>query len=450
MNTPEPSRGTLFDPTFGAGDLSSLLSDRAWVSAMVEVEAALARAEATCGVIPATSARTISSVLGRIVTDGSVNIGALGEAAAAGGNPVIPLVKLLRKEIAAADPAVPGDHLHKGATSQDVLDTALVLLCRRSGARILASLDDAIVCAEALARAHRSTPIAARTLGQQALPTTFGVLASGWMTGLHRASRALSDALAALSVQFGGAAGTSAALHPHGFDVADALADELELPRQGVPWHTERTRIALLASALGTVAGAVAKIAADIVFLSSTEVGEVSEGSPGGSSAMPHKRNPVAAISARATARRVPGLVATILASMDHEQQRAAGAWHAEWETLTDLLRLTGGAAQRIAGSLGGLDVHPEAMTRNLDITGGSMLAERVTGLLSTRTDSARDLVTAACRTGRPLDEDPSLLEYLPAEEIRGLLDPVGYLGHAHDIVDRALDAVARDQEGMR
>ncbi|AOW92975.1 3-carboxy-cis,cis-muconate cycloisomerase [Rhodococcus sp. WMMA185] len=450
MNPPESSRGALFDPTFGAGELSRLLSDRAWVAAMVEVEAALARAEAKCGVIPATSATTISSVLTRIADDDSLDVGPLGVDAAAGGNPVIPLVKLLRGAVAEADPNVPSSHLHRGATSQDILDTALVLLCRRSGAHVLASLDEAIASAEALARVERSTPMAARTLGQQALPTTFGVLASGWMTALHRASRALSGALAALCVQLGGAAGTSAALHPHGFDVADALADELGLPRQDVPWHTDRTRLALLASSLGTVAGAVSKIATDIVFLSSTEVGEISEGSPGGSSAMPHKRNPVAAITARAAARRVPGLVAAIHSSMDHEQQRASGAWHAEWETLTDLLRLTGGAARRIADSLGGLDIHPEVMARNLDITGGAMLAERVTGLLSSRTDSAHDLVAAACRSGHRLDEDPGLLEYLQAEEIRALLDPTGYLGHAHDIVERALGTVAHDPEGTR
>ncbi|MDI9934884.1 MULTISPECIES: 3-carboxy-cis,cis-muconate cycloisomerase [Rhodococcus] len=450
MNSPEPSRGALFDPTFGAGELSALLSDRAWVTAMVEVEAALARAEAKCDVIPAASADAISSVFARVVAEGSVDVGALGEAAAAGGNPVIPLVKLLRGEVAAADLGAPGSHVHKGATSQDILDTALMLLCRRSGAHILASLDEAVLCAEALARAQRDTPIAGRTLGQQALPTTFGVLAAGWMTALHRASRALFDALDGLPVQLGGAAGTSAALYPHGLDVADVLADELGLARQDVPWHTDRTRIALLASALGTAAGAVSKIATDIVFLSSTEVGEVSEGSPGGSSAMPHKRNPVAAIPARAAARRTPGLVATILGSMDHEQQRAAGAWHAEWETLTDLLRLTGGAVARIADSLGGLNVHPDAMARNLDITGGLLLAERVTGALSARTDNARDLVTAACETGSPLDEDPGLLEYLQADEIRALLDPAGYLGHAHDIVDRALETVARGREGTR
>ncbi|MBC2638782.1 MULTISPECIES: 3-carboxy-cis,cis-muconate cycloisomerase [unclassified Rhodococcus (in: high G+C Gram-positive bacteria)] len=448
MNSPEPSRGALFDPTFGAGELSALLSDRAWVTAMVEVEGALARAEAKCDVIPAASADAISSVFARIVAEDSVDVGALGEAAAAGGNPVIPLVTLLRGEVAGA--GVPGSHVHKGATSQDILDTALMLLCRRSGAHVLASLDEAALCAEALARAQRGTPIAGRTLGQQALPTTFGVLAAGWMTALHRASRAVFDAFDALPVQLGGAAGTSAALYPRGLDVADVLADELGLARQDVPWHTDRTRIALLASALGTAAGAVSKIATDIVFLSATEVGEVSEGTPGGSSAMPHKRNPVAAIAARAAARRVPGLVATILGSMDHEQQRAAGAWHAEWETLTDLLRLTGGAVARITDSLGGLNVHPDAMARNLDVTGGLLLAERVTGALSTRTDDARDLVTAACRSGHPLDEDPGLLEYLQADEIRALLDPAGYLGHAHDIVDRALDTVTRGREGTR
>lgn len=449
MTSPEPTRGALFDPTFGAGAVSALLSDHAWVTAMVEVEAALARAQARCGVLPVESADTISTVFARILAEGSVDVEALGESAAAGGNPVIPLVTLLRAEVAAAA-GVPGSHVHKGATSQDILDTALMLLARRSGAHLLASLERAVDACEALTRAQRGTPMAGRTLGQQALPITFGVLSAGWMTALHRASGALAEALDGLPVQLGGAAGTSAALYPHGLAVADALADELGLARQGVPWHTDRTHIALLASALGTVAGAVSKIATDLVFLSSTEIGEVSEGSPGGSSAMPHKRNPVAAIAARAAARRAPGLVATVLSSMDHEQQRAAGAWHAEWETVTDLLRLTAGAASRIADSLAGLEVHPEAMARNLDVTGGLLLAERVTTALSAKTDDARDLVTAACRTGRRLDEDPALLDYLQADEIRALLDPAGYLGHAHDIVDRALETVARGREGTR
>ncbi|MGW0180821.1 lyase family protein, partial [Nocardia sp. NPDC003345] len=245
-----------------------------------------------------------------------------------------------------------------------------------------------------------------------------------------------------LPVQFGGAAGTLAALHPHGLTVADALAAELGLAHQRVPWHTDRTPIAELCTALGVAAGAVAKIATDIVALSATEVGEVSEDSPGGSSAMPHKRNPVAAITARAAARRVPGLVADALAAMDHEFQRAAGAWHAEWETVTDLLRLTGGAAHRLAESLTGLHVHPDAMARNLGITNGLLLAERVTAALAEHTDRARELVTGAATADPPaLATDPAIVEPLGAERVRELLDPATYLGHAGDLVDRVLTA---------
>ena len=331
--------------------------------------------------------------------------------------------------------------MHKGATSQDILDTALMLLCRRSGAHILASLDEAVLCAEALARAQRDTPIVGRTLGQQALPTTFGVLAAGWMTALHRASRALFDALDGLPVQLGGAAGTSAALYPHGLDVADVLADELGLARQDVPWHTDRTRIALLASALGTAAGAVSKIATDIVFLSSTEVGEVSEGSPGGSSAMPHKHNPVAAITARAAARRTPGLVATILSSMDHEFAARRGC----------LARRVGNAHRpaapgrrsgrtSCASSLGGLHVHADAMARNLDITGG-LHPRRTSHRSPVRAHRlARDIVTAAAASGLPLDaRSGDHSSTCPPTNCATCSTPPNYLGHAADLVDRAL-----------
>jgi 3-carboxy-cis,cis-muconate cycloisomerase len=279
----------------------------------------------------------------------------------------------------------------------------------------------------------------ARTLGQQALPTTFGALAVSWFTGLDDATAQLERALSALPVQFGGAAGTLAAVHPDGLALADALADELGLTQQVVPWHTTRTPVASLASALGVAAGAISKPAADITAMASTEFGEVAEDAPGGSSAMPHKQNPVAAITARAAARRVPGLVSTVLSSMDHEFARAAGAWHAEWETLTALLRLTGGAAHQLASSVGGLHVHAEAMARNLGITGGLILAERVTGALSTHTESARDIVTAAAASGVPLDRAPEITAYLSPDELRELLDPSNYLGHAVDLVDRAL-----------
>lgn len=431
------TRGELFDPVFGAGRLSSLLSDRAWVSAMLEVEGALAHAAADSGVITADQAVAVAAAARTL--SGTLDPALLGVEGAAGGNPVIPLVRHLRAQCAPA--GVPGAAVHTGATSQDVLDTALMLIAHRAGAVVAADLAAAADAAALLAARHRDTPMAARTLGQQALPTTFGALAAGWCAALDRAHSTLTGALAGLPIQFGGAAGTLAALHPHGLAVADRLADELGLARQAVPWHTDRTRIGELASALGVAAGAIAKIATDVVFMAATEVGEVTEDAPGGSSAMPHKRNPVAAVTARGAALRVPGLVGTVLGSMAHEFQRAAGAWHAEWETVTDLLRLTGGAADRLASCLSGLHVDAAAMARNLDATGGMLLAERVTGALAAHTPDARELVTAACAAGRRLDADPGVTEFLDPTAVRELLDPTRYLGHAGDIVDRVLAA---------
>ena len=429
-------RGELFDPLFGAAELGAVLSDRAWITALVEVECALARAQVRVGVLEREHADAIGAA-GEVVA-AMLDPARLGAAAVAGGNPVIPLVTELRR--AASSHGVPAAAVHKGATSQDIVDNALLLLAQRAGQLVIADLRTAAEAAAGLARSHRGTPMAARTLGQQALPTTFGALAAGWCAALDRATFALSAVLADLPVQFGGAAGTLAALYPCGLDIADALAAELGLAAQRVPWHTDRTPVAELAATLGIAAGAIGKIATDIVALSATEVGEVGENAPGGSSAMPHKRNPIAAITARAAARRVPGLVADALAAMDHEFQRAAGAWHAEWETVTELLRLTGGAAHRLAESLSGLHVHPGAMARNLRITHGLLLAERVTAALSEHTDRAREIVTAAATAEPPaLDTDPAVTAHLAPERIRELLDPATYLGHAEDIVDRVL-----------
>lgn len=440
------TRGHLFDPIFGAQKIAATVSDQAWVTTMLDVEAALSRAAAQRDLIEPAHAAAITAAATELGTPGGLNIAELGVAAAAGGNPVIPLVSILRAKVATR--GVPGSAVHPGATSQDILDTALMLIVKTSLTEIRNVIGACIDAGSTLARVHRDTPVAGRTLGQQALPTTFGAVAAGWTAGLLRADGALANVSAQISVQFGGAAGTSAALFPQGLDVADAFADELGLARQGIPWHTDRTRIAEIVGVLGTAAGAIAKPALDITLLAATEIGEVEEAAPGGSSAMPHKRNPVAAITARAAVRRVPGLVATALASMEHEHQRAAGAWHAEWETVTDLLRLVGGGADRLAASLGGLHVDDEAMARNLDITHGLLLAERVTTALAAHTDSAREIVTTACATGAPLDTNAAITEYLDPAVVRRLLDPTQYLGHAGDIVDRVLTAVHARTEG--
>ncbi|MBY8861042.1 3-carboxy-cis,cis-muconate cycloisomerase [Nocardia sp. CA2R105] len=429
------TRGDLFDPLFGAARSAGEVSDRAFVAALLEVEAALAVAAAECGVIPADQAPVIAATARSLGDD--VDLAALGTAAIAGGNPVIPLVRLLRDRCAAA--GIPASSVHTGATSQDITDTALMLLAGRAGRIVVADARAAADAAAGLARTHRDTLMVARTLGQQALPSTFGLLATTWFTTLDAAADRLETVLTGLPVQSGGAAGTLAALYPRGTAVADTLADELGLARHPIPWHTDRTPIAELACALGVLAGAVSKPATDVVAMSAIELGEVTEGTPGGSSAMPHKQNPVAAITARAAARRVPGLVSTVLSSMDHEFMRAAGGWHTEWETITDLLRLTGGAAHRLADSLRGLRVHPEALRHNLDRTGGLLLAERVTLALAEHTDDARAIVTAAATSGKPLADDETIANYLSPEQLRELLDPANYLGHAGELVDRAL-----------
>lgn len=431
------TRGALFDPVFGATPVSEHLSDQAWVTALLDVEAALSCAAATIGLADGTQCAAVAAAAAELSKPGGLDIVALGRASAAGGNPVIPLVKILRER--AAQDGVPGNIVHPGATSQDIMDCALMLLTRRAGSVVLADLTRAADSAAHLAGLHRSTPMVARTLGQQALPTTFGLLATSWFTALDAAANRLDTVLSTLPVQFGGAAGTLAASYPDGLALADALADELGLARQVVPWHTDRVTIAELSTTLGIVAGAVSKPATDITVMASTELSEVAEKTPGGSSAMPHKQNPVAAITARAAARRVPALVATALSNMDHEFARAAGPWHAEWETVTELLRLAGGSAHQLSVSLAGLQVHTDSMARNLDITGGLILAERVTKALSAHTDRARDIVTAAAASGTRLDHDPAITEHLTAAELTELLDPAHYLGHATDLVDRAL-----------
>ncbi|MEV1293800.1 lyase family protein [Pseudonocardia sp. NPDC049635] len=360
---------SLFGPLSGTARVDPLLDDAAWIAALLEVELALSAVAAEQGSVDPDDADGVERAVAAVA---GVDPAALAAESTEGGNPVIPLVKRLK---AAAARIAPGAEraIHPGATSQDVLDTALMLLTRRAGHRIVEDLAGCADAAAALAAGHRTTPCAARTLGQQALPTTFGLVAANWCAGLDRARAGLNRLLDELPVQFGGAAGTLAASHPHGPVVADGLAARLGLAPQGVPWHTERTRIGELAGALGVAAGACAKPATDVVLLSATEVAEVSEAAPGDSSSMPHKRNPAAAITARAAARRAPGLVATLLANADHELQRAAGAWHAEWGTLTELLRVTAGAASRLRVSLSGLRVHPEAMARNLALAAGAV-----------------------------------------------------------------------------
>lgn len=352
----------LFDGVFGTTAVVAAIDDRALLDALCETETALARACARAGLIDLAAALEVGVACDRARAGDPAE---LGRRAVADGNPVIPLVADLRAYVAERAGADAADAVHRGATSQDILDTALMLLASRAAGVILGDLGDCADSAAALARAHRDTPMVARTLLQQAVATTFGALAAVWGAALDAAHTRLRAVRDALPVSLGGAAGTLAALHPHGLDVLAAFADELDLAEPTGVWHADRSPVHDLAGTLGGAAAAVAKVAGDIVVLAQTEVGEVREAAPGGSSAMAHKQNPIAAVTARAAAAQAPGLVATLLAAAP-ELQRGAGAWHAEWPASLSLLRHAGGAAARLRTSLLALEVDADAMARNL------------------------------------------------------------------------------------
>jgi 3-carboxy-cis,cis-muconate cycloisomerase len=396
----------LFDGTFARGGAAAAVSDEAWFRALLEVEAALARSAARLGLVPATAADAVTKACG---DPAGLDLATVVARAADAGNPVPPLVRALQNAVGERDAVA----VHVGATSQDVLDTALMLLARDAVAAIDADLAAAAASAAGLAAAHRDDLVMGRTLMQQALPTTFGLKAAGWMAGLDGARLRLAEVVATLPVQYGGAAGTLAASSGSGIELRNGLAAELGLADAAVPWHTVRLPIADLAGALGAAAGVLATVAVDVVLMAQTEVAEVSEGgdSRGGSSAMPHKRNPVAAISARACARRAPGLVATLLSAMEQEHERAAGAWHSEWPTVTDLLTTVGAAAAWVAECLSGLRPDVARMAAGVAAARDPELAAAATEALtpSLGRGAAHDAVAAATReaaTGsRPLRE---------------------------------------------
>jgi 3-carboxy-cis,cis-muconate cycloisomerase len=333
---------------------------------MLEVESALARACAREGLITAEDAQRIAAAC----DPSSFDVAVIAREAGDHASPVVPLVRALRERV--GDELAPQVHL--GATSQDILDTAMMVVASRAVEPIVADARAAGAAAARLADRHRSTPMSGRTLLQQALPVSFGLRAAGWLVGLEDAAAWLSRVRdQELAVQMGGPVGDRSPA------VAAHVAAELRLAEPAIPWHTTRGRLAALAGSLGAMAGALAKIARDVTLLSQGEIGEVREGGGagrGGSTAMAHKRNPVAAVSVLACTRRVPGLVATLLACMEQEHERAAGAWQAEWGTIADLLRLTGSAAIWGRELLEHLDVDTARMRENLHQLAAAGVAE--------------------------------------------------------------------------
>ncbi|WP_218617623.1 3-carboxy-cis,cis-muconate cycloisomerase [Cryptosporangium aurantiacum] len=433
----------LFGPLFADDAVAAQTDDGAVLRALLDVEAALARAEASVGVIPADAADAIVAA-----TSGSFDVAALGRAAQSSGNPVVPLVRALEKEL----PESARPWVHHGATSQDVLDTALMLVAYRATGPILDALRAATDTLAALAQRHRGTLMVGRTLGQQALPTTFGLKAAGWLVALDTAAARLRTVReSTLAVQFGGAAGTLAALRDRGLPVAAALAAELGLAEPTVPWHTDRQRILDLGAGLAGIAAALGKVSLDLTLLAQSEVAEVAEGGGGGgSSAMPHKRNPAGSILVRSAGLRTPGLLATLhTAAAQQEHERATGGWHAEWEPLRELLDVVGGASARAARILADLRVDADRMRATLDATGGVLLSENVSGALAGELgrSAAHDLVKNAVASGRPLRE--VLLDAgVASDRVDAALDPANYLGSADALVDRALAAHAETWRG--
>jgi 3-carboxy-cis,cis-muconate cycloisomerase len=419
----------VFEGIFVPDDVREAVSDRAWLQALLDAERALALAEARAGVIPAAAADAIA---GACVAE-RFDAGALAEAGRSAGNPVEPMVRRLTE-------AVGGDaarFVHWGATSQDVIDTAAMLVARDTVRLLVRRLDELAAACARLAEAHRETPIAARTLLQQAVPTTFGAKAAGWLAGVLDARRDL--AALEFPAQLGGAAGTLAPLGADGPRVVELFAQELELAAPTIPWHTLRAPIARLAAALELAAGAAAKVALDVALLAQNEIGEVREGSGGASSTMPHKRNPVGSTVALGCSRLAHANASVLLGGLAQEHERAIGAWHAEWPALTAALAYTGGAVASVASVVNTLEVDAEAMRRNLDQSDGAVFAERVSFLLAEPLGrrEAHELVSHAASSGRPLADE---LAREGVELPEDAFDVTAALGSATTFVDRVLE----------
>jgi 3-carboxy-cis,cis-muconate cycloisomerase len=438
----------LLDPLFTTEAMREIFSDHGRVQAMLDFEAALARAEASAGVISGAAAAAIAARCRAELFD----VEALAAAAAQAGNPAIPLVKTLTALVAAGDSDA-ARYVHWGATSQDAMDTGLILQLRAALTVFDADLARLSSALAALAEAHAATPLAGRTWLQQAPPVTLGLKAAGFLSAVERHRLRLGELRSrVVTLQFGGAVGTLAALGEDGADVAAALSRELELALPDVPWHAQRDRVAEAATTLGLIVGTLGKLARDVSLLMQTEVAEAGEPSAigrGGSSTLPHKRNPVGSAAILSAAARVPGLVSVMLAAMVQEHERGLGGWHAEWETLPEICTLTAGALAQAIAIVAGLRVDAEKMASNLDLTQGLILAEAVVVALGDKLGRAQahalvEEASAHALAGRgPLSAvlaaDPRVAANLSAADLGRLLDPRNYLGQAERMVARAL-----------
>ncbi|WP_229758727.1 3-carboxy-cis,cis-muconate cycloisomerase [Peterkaempfera bronchialis] len=459
---PEADSG-LLSPVRAGTPVEEAVGDRAWLQAMLDAEAALTRAQSRLGTVPGRAAEVITSA----ARADRFDLRGLALAARETANPVVGLVQALTRAVAADDPAA-AEYVHRGSTSQDIFDTGAMLVSARALRLVRADLARTAQALAVLAEEHRDTVMAGRTLALQAVPTTFGLKAAGWRQLVLDADRRLAALVeGGLPVALGGAAGTLAGYLEYArLDGGDpkpdpgayvdrlvaAFAEETGLARPVLPWHALRTPVADLAAALALTAGALGKIAVDVQSLTRTEVGEVAEPTAAGrgsSSAMPHKRNPVLATLLRSAALQVPVLAAGLTQCMLAEDERSAGAWHAEWLLLRECLRLVGGAAHTAVELAEGLQVRPDRMRANLELTGSQVVSERIAAVLAPRLGkaAAKELLSGASgeaeRGGRPLAEvladEPALTGHLSAAEAAELCDPAAYTGAAGALVDRAL-----------
>jgi 3-carboxy-cis,cis-muconate cycloisomerase len=439
---------TLLGHLFGTPEVDAAFGDTARVQAMLDVEAALARAQVRCAVIPATALAPIEAAC----QAGLYPLGALGQATALAGNPAIPLVKALTAEVRRHD-ADAARWVHWGATSQDIIDTGTVLQVRAALAHVQADLQRLCTALAALAHAERDTGLPGRTLLQQAVPVTFGLKAAGWLDAVQRSQQRLQALHAdTLVLQFGGAAGTLASLQSRGLEVARALGEELGLPVPALPWHAARDRIAELGTAFALLTGTLGKIATDIVLLMQSEVAEALEPAgegKGGSSAMPHKRNPVGCVAAIAAATRVPGLLSTLFAAMPQPHERAAGQWHAEWDTVPEIIRLCAGSLAQVTTVVQGLQLDRARMRAHLDSHGGLLYAEAVAVTLAETVGkpTAHALVEQAARRAlaearhlrEVLQAMPEVTAHLSPAQLETLFAPDSWRGMTDIWIDRVL-----------
>ena len=446
MNNPSVSvlDSTLFRDAFGTPPMRAIFSDQGLISRYVAVEVALARAQARCGVIPAEAAEEIAV---RSNAD-AFDLDLLRHETEIVGYPILPLVHQLVKMCSEA-----GRYVHWGATTQDIMDTAVVLQIRDALALVEQDLVALREILAGLAKRHRDTPMAGRTHLQQALPITFGYKAAVWLTMFDRHTERLEQLRPRVLVgQLAGAAGTLASLGDRGLDVQRALMEELGLGVPAATWHVARDGLAEAVNLLGLITGSLGKIAYDVMLMASTELAEVYEPfvtGRGASSTMPQKRNPISSELIFAAAKAVRQQAGLMLDAMIQDFERATGPWHAEWIALPESFVLTAGALHQAKFMLGGLTVDERRMRKNLDLTSGLIVAEAVMMGLAPHLgrQRAHDVVYAACRQvdeqgGRLADvlvAEPEVSRHLDRAAVERLTDPVNYLGAAPTMVDRVL-----------